>query len=100
MSERSYRGAFGIAVVICIVLVAALGFILLHDNRTIQAAEETGPVVAKGPAVSEQTPARNSAQENSAPTLTTIQLSPQRLQAIGVKTESVTLREITDQFRQ
>jgi RND family efflux transporter MFP subunit len=99
MSERSYRGAFGIAVVICIVLAGALGFVFLHDNHIIQAAEETDPVVAKGPAASEQTLARNKAQENSAPTLTPIQLSPQRLQAIGVKTATVIVREINDQLR-
>ena len=99
MSEPSYRGAFGITVVICIVLAGALGFVFLRDNHTTQAAPGTDPVVAKGPAASEQTPARNSAQEDSAPTLTPVQLSPQRLQAIGVKTATVTIRDINDQLR-
>jgi len=98
MSERSYRGAFGIAVVY-IVLAGALGFVLLHDHHTTEAAVEIDPVVAKGPTASEQTTARNVSQENSAPALTPVQLSPQRLQAIGVKTATVTMREMNDQLR-
>src|SRR5215469_10205748 len=99
MSEQSYRVAFGIAVVICIVLAGALGFVFLHSSHTTQGTPETDPVVAKGPAVSEQTPARSVSEGNSAPVLSPVQLSPQRLQAIGVKTATVTLREINDQLR-
>lgn len=99
MSERSYRGPFGIVVVICIVLAGALGFVFLHSSHTTQAAQETDPVVARGPAASEQTSPRNASEENSAPPLSPVQLSPQRLQAIGVKTATVTLREINDQLR-
>jgi Cu(I)/Ag(I) efflux system membrane fusion protein/cobalt-zinc-cadmium efflux system membrane fusion protein len=99
MSEQTYRRAFGIAVVICIVLAGALGFVFLHSNHTTQAAVEIDPIVAKGPAAGEQTPARNASEENSAPSLTPIQLSPQRLQAIGVKTATVSLRDIDDQLR-
>jgi Cu(I)/Ag(I) efflux system membrane fusion protein/cobalt-zinc-cadmium efflux system membrane fusion protein len=99
MSEQSYRRAFGIAVVICIVLAGALGFLFLRSSHTTQGALETDPVVAKGPAVNEQTPARSVSEENSAPVLTPVQLSAQRLQAIGVKTATVTLRDINDQLR-
>ena len=99
MSERSYRVAFGIAVVICIVLASTLGFMFLHSNHTTEAPVEIDPVVAKGPAVSEQTPARTVLENNSAPALTPVQLSPQRLQAIGVKTVTVIMREINDQLR-
>jgi len=99
MNERSYRGAFVIAVVICIVLASALGFVFLRDGRTTQGAVEIDPVVAKGPVASEQTTARNASEENSAPALTPVQLSPERLQAIGVKTAIVTMREINNQLR-
>jgi RND family efflux transporter MFP subunit len=99
MSEQSYRRAFGIAVVICIVLAGALGFVFLHNNYTTQPAAEIDPVVAKGPAATEQMPPANASQENSAPALTPVQLSPQRLQAIGVKTATATLRDINDQLR-
>jgi RND family efflux transporter MFP subunit len=99
MSERSYRGPFGIAVLICIVLAGALGFVFFHENHTTHAAVEADPVVARGPTTSEQTPTRNAAQEDSAAALTPVQLSPQRMQAIGVKTAVVTLRDINDQLR-
>src|SRR5215470_3431687 len=99
MSERSYRVAFGIAVVICIVLAGALGLVFLHRNHTTEAAQEIDSVVARGPMSSEQTPARNASPESSPPALTPVQLSPQRLQAIGVKTATVTLRDINDQLR-
>jgi Cu(I)/Ag(I) efflux system membrane fusion protein/cobalt-zinc-cadmium efflux system membrane fusion protein len=99
MSERSYRVAFGIAVVICIVLASTLGFVLLHRSHTSQGDLETDPVVAKGPTASDQTSVRNASQENSAAGLTPVQLSPQRLQAIGVKTATVIMREINDQLR-
>jgi len=99
MSERSYRVALGIAVVICIVLAGALAFVFLQRNRTTEAAVEMDPVVAKGPMASEQTTVRNVSEETSAPALTPIQLSPQRLQTIGVRTATVTMREMNDQLR-
>jgi RND family efflux transporter MFP subunit len=60
---------------------------------------EIDPVVAKGPTASEQTLARNVSEEISAPVLAPVQVSPQRLQTIGVKTATVTLRDINDQLR-
>jgi RND family efflux transporter MFP subunit len=98
MNEQSYRRAFGVAIVICLVLAAALGFELLHRYHTTEPGE-LDPVVARGPAASEKALARNSSQDNSAPALTPVQLSPQRLQAVGVKTDNVMLREINDQLR-
>jgi Cu(I)/Ag(I) efflux system membrane fusion protein/cobalt-zinc-cadmium efflux system membrane fusion protein len=98
MREQRYQQAFGIAVVICIVLAGALGFVLLHSNHTTQGAVEIDPVVAKGPADTEPPPT-NASQENYVPALTPVQLSPQRLQAIGVKTAIVTQRDINDRLR-
>jgi Cu(I)/Ag(I) efflux system membrane fusion protein/cobalt-zinc-cadmium efflux system membrane fusion protein len=99
MSEHSYKCAFGITSVICIVLTAALGFEVVHRGHTPQAAEESNPVVARGPVASEQAAAGKITQETSSPTLTPVQLSPQRLQAIGVKTAIVVLKQINDQLR-
>jgi Cu(I)/Ag(I) efflux system membrane fusion protein/cobalt-zinc-cadmium efflux system membrane fusion protein len=100
MNEHRYRLAFKVAFVLCIVLAAALGFELLHRDQRSQAAEEVDPVVARGPAASNPVSAtEKTAPESSASTLTPVQLSPQRLQAIGVKTATVVLQEINDQLR-
>ena len=100
MNEHTYKKAFGAAVVICLLLAAALGFELLRGNNKPQASEEADPVVAKGPVANEEGPTSgNSAEDSSAPTLVPMQLSPQRLQAIGVKTATVELRQISDQLR-
>ena len=100
MNEHTYKKAFGFAVAVCLLLAAALGFDLLRGERKTQRVEETDPVVAKGPVGTEQAPAsHNGAEDNSFPTLAPVQLSPQRLQAIGVKTATVELQQINDQLR-
>src|SRR5499427_5798912 len=100
MNEHTYKKAFGFAAVVCLLLAAALGFDLLRGERKTQRAEETDPVVAKGPVGTEQAPTSdNGSEDNSFPTLAPVQLSPQRLQAIGVKTATVELRQINDQLR-
>src|SRR5215831_12593034 len=100
MNEQTYKKAFGFAVAVCLLLAAALGFDLLRGERKTQPAEVVDPVVAKGPVANEQAPmGANGAEDNSAPTLAPVQLSPQRLQAIGVKTATVELRQINDQLR-
>jgi Cu(I)/Ag(I) efflux system membrane fusion protein/cobalt-zinc-cadmium efflux system membrane fusion protein len=83
-----------------LLLAAALGFELLRGERKTQATEEADPVVARGPASTPQAPAiANDAEADSPPALAPVQLSPQRLQAIGVKTATVELRQIDDQLR-
>lgn len=100
MNEHIYRLGFRVVSVICILLAATLGFELLHKDHLSQASEEVDPVVAKGPAATDQVSAsQRPDQESSAPTPTPVQLSPQRLQAIGVKTATVTLQGIDDHLR-
>ncbi|HET7209666.1 MAG TPA: FixH family protein [Terriglobales bacterium] len=100
MNERNYKRAFGFAVVICLLLAVSLGFELLRGEHRPQLTEEGDPVVAKGPMVNEEGPTSGkAAADNSPPTLAPVQLSPQRLQAIGVKTARVELRQINDQLR-
>src|SRR5215470_8088723 len=99
MTEYGYRRAFGVSVVICILLTAALLFVIFRKERKPSAAEETSVVVAKGPdAASQQQAVGNDGSEGSAPPLTPVQLSPQRLQAIGVKTALVESKNIHDEL--
>src|SRR5215469_14834232 len=100
MNEHTYKKAFGATAVVCLLLAAALGFTLLRGEYKPQPAEESDPVVAKGPKANEEgTTSGKAAEDISAPPLAPVQLSPQRLQAIGVKTAIVELRQINDQLR-
>src|SRR6516225_5037189 len=100
MNEQSYRRAFRVSVVVCILLAAALGFVILRQDRKKATKEEANPVVARGPAVGNQAPAATeAAREGPPPNLTPVQLSPQRLQAIGVKTAVVEWKVVDDELR-
>ena len=100
MNDHTYKKAFGFAVVICLLLAGGLGFELLRGVSKSRPAEEADPVVARGPVANEQAPPiGNDVDSTSAPTLAPVQFSPQRLQAIGVTTASVELRQISDQLR-
>jgi Cu(I)/Ag(I) efflux system membrane fusion protein/cobalt-zinc-cadmium efflux system membrane fusion protein len=101
MSERNYKQAFAVASVICVVLAVALGYLLLHHDRAVATSEDTGPVVAKGPEMPDQPSSSDTAasSSSSAPVLAPIQISPQRLQAIGVKTAVVEMRTVSDELR-
>ena len=99
MNEQNYKKAFGATIVVCLFLAAALGFQTLRGKNRPQPNEETDPVVARGAVATERAnPEKSSADDGQAPTLTPVQLSPQRLQAIGVKTATVELRQIDDQL--
>jgi Cu(I)/Ag(I) efflux system membrane fusion protein/cobalt-zinc-cadmium efflux system membrane fusion protein len=98
MSERNYKEAFIAAAVICLALAATLGYLLLGRERTAAAPEETSPVVAKGPDRADQ-PSTPTPLPDTASSLAPIQISPQRLQAIGVKTAVVEMRTVHDELR-
>jgi Cu(I)/Ag(I) efflux system membrane fusion protein/cobalt-zinc-cadmium efflux system membrane fusion protein len=99
MSEHIYRRALGAVVAISILLAVALGYVLFRDHRTA-ATDENDPVIAKGPdATAQPIPTKDRAPEDSAPNLTPVQLSPQRLQAIGVKTAVVEMQSLNDELR-
>ena len=103
MSEHNYRRVLGMVVAICILLAVALGYVLFRDHRTA-ATDENDPVIARGPAKGPDATAhpmtmKDDAQADSVPTLTPVQLSPQRLQAIGVKTAAVEMQVLNDELR-
>ncbi len=98
MSEHSYRHAFGAAVVVCILLAISLVYVVSHHDHVSPATDENDSVVARGPEATGQ-PLGNGASQDSAPNLTPVQLSPQRLQAIGVKTAAVEVQAVNDELR-
>ena len=83
MSERRYKNAFLTALAACLALAGALAYVTSETAH--HAPEQNSIVVARGPDVPERsaTPGTPS-PVTSTPQLTPVQLSPQRLQAIGV----------------
>ena len=99
MSERTYKQAFVISVVICVVLAGTLAYVIRGRVRVAPATDDANPVVAKGPEVSEQPPGRTLPSPSASVSLAPVQLSPQRMQAIGVKTALVEMRNVSNELR-
>ena len=95
MKTRMYQIAFAIAVAACVLLALALVYVLHQRKSAPPVATSQDPVVARGP--EGQTPATPSGSGTPAEAaLSPIQLSPQRLQEIGVTTATVAMKEVRD----
>jgi RND family efflux transporter MFP subunit len=102
MNERKYRKAFFAALGVCIVLSGGLAFAILHRNRTapVKAQDDSDPVVARGPkAASQPAASAGDPAQASDPALAPLQLSPQRLQQIGVTTAVAQLKDVSDELQ-
>ena len=100
MSEQKYRRALGAVLAICILLAAALVNVISHRDHPAVAAKEDDIVVARGPeTMAQPMQMKGDASADSSPSLTPIQLSPQRLQAIGIKTALVEMQALNDELR-
>ncbi|HEY3704224.1 MAG TPA: FixH family protein [Terracidiphilus sp.] len=97
MSSRSYRSAFFLASVVCLLLGAALVFVLLRGHPLSSDTPLEDPVVARGLSGPEQPlSAAKTADASAEPDLSPIQLSPQRMQEIGVTTAVAAIRQLND----
>ena len=99
MKTRTYQLALAASVAACVLLAAALSYLLLRGRHPASAAADAGdPVVARGPeAVTPSTPPGSATAAPAAGTgLAPIQLSPQRLQEIGVTTAVVERKAVSD----
>ncbi|MGD0647614.1 MAG: FixH family protein [Acidobacteriaceae bacterium] len=98
MKTRTYQISLAAAVAASIVLAAALAFALLHRGPSAPAvASSTDPVVARGPDPgSRPVPQSSDVDAGAEPALATVQLSPQRLQEIGVTTATVQRKDVND----
>lgn len=98
MKDLNYRNAFIVAIVLCLALSGALAYVLW--GKRSPAHEEMSIVAAKGPDVSQTMPMKSDPSTDSAPAiLSPVQLSPQRLQSIGVTTATVEMKTITNDLR-
>ncbi len=96
MSERTYKQFFVISAVISLVLAGTLAYVIWGRRRVAPATDDASPVMAKGPDVPEQPPASTAPFSGASLFLTPVQLSPQRMQAIGVKTALVEVRNVSN----
>mgnify|MGYP001550690554 CR=1 FL=1 len=98
MKTRTYQLALAASVCVCVLLAGALAYVLLYRGHPASAAtSQQDPVVARGPAVASQPASSGSAaQVGAGAPLSPIQLSPQRLQEIGVTTATVTYKNVND----
>jgi Cu(I)/Ag(I) efflux system membrane fusion protein/cobalt-zinc-cadmium efflux system membrane fusion protein len=97
VKARTYQISLALAVVLCISLAAALGYVVLNRGRTTPLVASQDPVVARGPeAASQPAPQSNASSAGRQPELAPVQLSPQRLQEIGVTTAVAELKNVSD----
>ena len=99
MSERTYKQAFVISAVICTVLAGALAYSIWGRRYLAPANDNSSPVMAKGPDVSDQPQAQTVPASGTSMALVPLQLSPQRMQAIGVKTALVEMQNVSNELR-
>ena len=99
MKTRQYQIALIAAIAVCVMLGGTLVYVLMHRGlRFAGSTTAEDPVVARGPAATSQA-APSSAPATgagAAAPLAPIQLSPQRLQEIGVTTAIVALKDVQD----
>jgi len=97
VKTRTYQLALASAVAICILLAALLAYVVLYRGRITPPATSQDPVVARGPETASQPmPQSNASPAGSEPALATVQLSPQRLQEIGVTTATVERKDVNN----
>jgi len=97
MKTRSYQIAFTTAAVLCILLAAALVYVLIGRNHWAPKAEpQDDPVVARGPQTDSRPASPAGTASNAEPALGPVQLSPQRLQEIGVTSTTAKLKDVND----
>jgi Cu(I)/Ag(I) efflux system membrane fusion protein/cobalt-zinc-cadmium efflux system membrane fusion protein len=98
MKTRTYQIALAAALAACVLLAAALAVALLRRGHAAPAAvSSSDPVLARGPQAAAQSASASSAVAAGAePTLAPVQLSPQRMQEIGVTSATVERKNVTD----
>ncbi len=99
MKTRTYQIALVSAVAVCVLLAAALLHVLLPRDHSASQASGS-PVVARGPAVPAQPmPPGSAAPSKGEPALVPVQVTPRRMQSIGVETGTVEYKQLDNDVR-
>jgi Cu(I)/Ag(I) efflux system membrane fusion protein/cobalt-zinc-cadmium efflux system membrane fusion protein len=97
VKTRTYQLSLAAAVTVCILLGAALIYVMRSHFHFASEPASQDPVVARGSATDTRSGQPGGAMAAQAePALTAIQLSPQRMQEIGVTTALVSEKNISD----
>lgn len=96
MKTRTYQFALAAAVGVSGILAAALVYVLLPRYRAATQAASQDPVVARGPAATEKPTSPGGAAPSADPGLAPLQLSPQRMQEIGVTSATAEMKDVSD----
>jgi Cu(I)/Ag(I) efflux system membrane fusion protein/cobalt-zinc-cadmium efflux system membrane fusion protein len=96
MKTMPYRLAFATVVALCVLLATALVYLLIERNHLTPNADPLDSVVARGPDADSRPATPAGAELNVEPALGPLQLSPQRLQEIGVTSTTAQLKDVKD----
>ena len=99
MTQQTLKAAFAITVVVCVALASALGYILWQRSASAVSRADASTVVARGPEVQPEAVTGTSPAKSDKPVLSPIQLSPQRMQEIGVTTAVVEMKDVNDELQ-
>ncbi len=100
MKMRTYQIALGLAVTACLALAGSLAYVLMPRLYKAAPVAAQDPVVSRGPNETQQTAHSGSGAltAGAEPVLAPLQLSPQRLQEIGVTTATVERKDMNDKL--
>ncbi len=99
MKTRTYQIALVSTVAVCVLLAAALLHVLLPRDHSASQVSES-PVIARGPAVPAQPmPPGSAAPSKGEPALAPVQITPRRMQSIGVETGTVEYKQLDNDVR-
>jgi Cu(I)/Ag(I) efflux system membrane fusion protein/cobalt-zinc-cadmium efflux system membrane fusion protein len=96
VKTRFYQIALSVALIACFALAAALVYVWRSAHAVVVPLSENEPVVARGPSPG-SAPA-NEPAKGEEQALAPIQLSPQRMQQIGVTTAVAAYKNVTQQI--
>lgn len=102
MKASSYQIALGTLATACIGLAAMVAYLLPGRNHATSPTEkmQSDPVIARGPAAGTQGAAQiTSASGTSEPAPVPVQLSPQRMQEIGVTTAVAAMKVLSNDLQ-
>jgi Cu(I)/Ag(I) efflux system membrane fusion protein/cobalt-zinc-cadmium efflux system membrane fusion protein len=96
-NNRNYRNAFTVALLLSVVLLAVLGVWWWRSQK--HAPRNQPSISQKQSPDSSQPAASPSPSSETEPTLAPIQLTPQRMQSIGVKLGSAQFKQVESELR-